>query len=81
MRPENIKLMSTVAVFFCDVAFRLEPDKGPLYVHLSLKIISHCLRMKQWTFGWELNDVFIDGIFRWLARVGVRGVDSIWIVN
>ncbi len=32
MRPENIKLMSTVAVFFCDVAFRLEPDKGPLYV-------------------------------------------------
>jgi len=37
--------------------------------------------MKQWTFGWELNDVFIDGIFRWLARVGVRGVDSIWIVN
>jgi len=36
MRPENIKLMSTVAVFFCDVAFRLEPDKGPLYVQMRL---------------------------------------------
>jgi len=40
MRPENIKLMSTVAVFFCDVAFRLEPDKGPLYVH-SCPTASH----------------------------------------
>jgi len=42
MRPENIKLMSTVAVFFCDVAFRLEPDKGPLYV-LSSRLTSNIL--------------------------------------
>lgn len=64
MRPENIKLMSTVAVFFCDVAFRLEPDKGPLYV-LFCRLITN---IRTAAIGTKLQDLFAISLVKSRTR-------------